>query len=450
MKNGANITGASSSTLALTAVTSANAGSYTVRVSNSAGPVTSAAAVLTVNAAVVAPAITTQPASQTVTAGANVSFSVVATGTAPLSYQWMKNGANITGASSSTLALSGGDEANAGSYTVRVSNSAGPVTSAAAVLTVNAAGTAPTITLQPISQTVTAGANVTFMVAASGTTPLSYQWMKNGANITGATGPSYVLMAVSLANAGSYSVKLSNSVGSVTSSAAILTVNPAPAVLNIALTSPTNGQSFIAPADVPLQVAITPATGIASVQYFDHGTNLLGTVTTAPFSMTASNLLAGNYVLTAQVTDSTGATDISEPVTLAINTTQPPSTNPAPVVQITTPRDGATYYAPARVLLVAQASDNGSVTKVEFFSGSTRIGVGVAFRSEEDDDEHDGGDDESVSQRATMYFLVLNRVPAGQYSITAQATDNLGAVTTSEPVRIVVKRSRYSWFVPTG
>ena len=56
-------------------------------------------------ATVTAPSITTQPASQTVTAGANVSFSVVATGTAPLSYQWMKNGANITGASSSTLAL---------------------------------------------------------------------------------------------------------------------------------------------------------------------------------------------------------------------------------------------------------------------------------------------------------------------------------------------------------
>ena len=74
----------------LSSVTTADAGSYTVRVSNSAGTVTSAAATLTVNPAVVAPSITTQPASQTVTAGANVSFHVVATGTAPLSYQWSK------------------------------------------------------------------------------------------------------------------------------------------------------------------------------------------------------------------------------------------------------------------------------------------------------------------------------------------------------------------------
>lgn len=87
---------------------------------------------------VTAPAITTQPVSQTVTAGANVSFTVVATGTAPLSYQWMKSGVNISGATSATLTLTSVTTASAGGYSVRVSNSAGSVTSASATLTVNA------------------------------------------------------------------------------------------------------------------------------------------------------------------------------------------------------------------------------------------------------------------------------------------------------------------------
>jgi pectate lyase len=121
-------------------VQSANAGSYTVVVTNVAGSVTSAAATLTVNAAPVPPSITTQPASQTVNAGSSVTFSVVATGTAPLSYQWKFNGGNITGATSSSLTLNNVQSANAGSYTVLVSNSAGSVTSAAATLTVNSGG----------------------------------------------------------------------------------------------------------------------------------------------------------------------------------------------------------------------------------------------------------------------------------------------------------------------
>ena len=101
---------------------------------------TSNAATLTVNAAAVAPAITTQPASQTVTAGQTASFSVAATGTAPLSYQWMKNGTPIAGATSSTYTTPATTTADSGSqFTITVSNSAGSVTSNAATLTVNAA-----------------------------------------------------------------------------------------------------------------------------------------------------------------------------------------------------------------------------------------------------------------------------------------------------------------------
>src|SRR5439155_1102549 len=83
--------------------TTADGGStFDVVVSNSAGSATSSAATLTVNPAAVAPAITTQPANQMVTAGQTAAFSVAASGTAPLSYQWQKNGANVSGATSSS------------------------------------------------------------------------------------------------------------------------------------------------------------------------------------------------------------------------------------------------------------------------------------------------------------------------------------------------------------
>src|SRR5258707_14991850 len=117
------------------------------------------AATLTANAASVAPSITTQPTSQTVAVGQTASFSVSATGTAPLSYQWNKNGTAISGATSfsyTTPATASSD--NGAQFTVVVSNTAGSVTSSPATLTVNPAPVAaPSITTQPASQTVTAG-----------------------------------------------------------------------------------------------------------------------------------------------------------------------------------------------------------------------------------------------------------------------------------------------------
>ena len=159
-----------------------NAAQFTVMVSNSAGNVTSNAATLTVNAAVVAPSITTQPVNRTVTAGQTASFSVTASGTSPFTYQWMKNGASISGATSASYTTPATATADNGAqFTVMVSNSAGNVTSNAATLTVNAATLLPTITGQPASRTVIAGQTASFSVSASGTSPFTYQWMKNGA-----------------------------------------------------------------------------------------------------------------------------------------------------------------------------------------------------------------------------------------------------------------------------
>ncbi len=230
---GTALTGATSAFLAIPNAQSVNAGNYTVVVTNSAGSVTSAAATLTVNAPVVAPAITTQPVGATVTAGTAVTFTVAASGTAPLSYQWQKNGSVIVGVTGTTLTLSSPQVADAGSYNVVVFNAAGFATSNTAALQVNPAGTPPAFTKAPLSQTVTAGANVTFTAAATGTAPLAYQWLKNGATLAGATSATLTLTGTQVADTGSYAVSVTNPVGTVTSSAATLTVNPAVAAPGI-------------------------------------------------------------------------------------------------------------------------------------------------------------------------------------------------------------------------
>ena len=162
--------------------------------------------------------ITTQPQSQTVAVGGNTSFSVTASGATPISYQWQLGGAAITGATNTTLSLTNVQAAQAGNYTVIVTNSVASVTSTTAVLTV--AGS-PAIVAQPASQSVVAGANVSFNVTASGAPPLIYQWQFNGTAIAGATGSNLALAGVEPANAGNYTVIVTNSAGSATSAAAV-------------------------------------------------------------------------------------------------------------------------------------------------------------------------------------------------------------------------------------
>src|SRR5204862_96211 len=203
-----------------------NGDQFTVVVSNAAGSVTSNAAALTVSSAQGPPTITRQPASQTVTAGQRANFTVTATGTAPLSYQWQKNGTAIGGATAASYTTPATTVADNGNqFTVVVSNAAGSVTSNAAALTVNSVPVAPTITTQPASQTVSAGQTATFTVTAAGTAPLSYQWQKNGTARRSADPASYTTPATTAADNGNqFTVVVSNAVGSVTSNAAALTV----------------------------------------------------------------------------------------------------------------------------------------------------------------------------------------------------------------------------------
>ncbi len=210
-------------------------------------------------AAAVAPTLATAPTSQTANAGTSATFTVVASGTAPFSYQWRKNTVNITGnasATTATLILPNVQtaDASAGPYDVVVTNSVSNVTSAAVALTVTP--TAPTITTAPVAATVLYGNNATFTVVANGTTPFTYQWRKaggalingvvtNAATISGATGATLTLTAITAADAGNYDVIVTNSVSSAAPTTAVaLTVTLPPAGPQTNYAGGTYAQNF--------------------------------------------------------------------------------------------------------------------------------------------------------------------------------------------------------------
>ena len=228
-RNGTAISGATASTYITPTLTLADTGVvYSVVVTNGAGNVTSSNATIMVNPQPVA--LTAQPASAAVTAGQTASFSAAATGSAPISYQWRRNGVAIAGATSASYTTPASAVADSGAlFTVLVSNAANSVTSNAATLSVTTAAVAPTIATAPANVTVSEGQTASFSVSAAGTAPLSYQWRRNAVDITGATAASYTTPATTVAadNMARYSVRVTNPVGSVTSADAVLTVNAA-------------------------------------------------------------------------------------------------------------------------------------------------------------------------------------------------------------------------------
>ena len=288
-KNGTVIGGATSAsyTTPATAASDNNA-QFTVTVTNSVSSATSNAATLTVD---VPPSITTQPANRTVNAGQTATFSVVATGTGTLTYQWKKNGAAIGGAAAAsytTPATAASD--NGASFTVTVTGTSGSVTSNAATLTVNGP---PTITAQPASKTVAAGQTAMFSVTAVGTGTLTYQWKKGGTAIGGATSSSYTTPATTAGDNGSqFTVTVTNGAGSATSNPATLTVTAAATlILNASQTAlnfssvnigsnsilpvvfTNGGNSNVTISNVTVTGAGYTANGVSSGQIVKSGTN---------------------------------------------------------------------------------------------------------------------------------------------------------------------------------
>jgi len=169
------------------------------------------------------PQITAQPLTQTAIAGAPVALAVSAVGDPPLSFKWMHGLAPIPGATSSVLSWPQIGSANAGSYTVMVSNPWGGTTSSVAVLTVLVP---PAILTQPQSQTVIATTAASFSSVVTGTAPLTLQWYSGTTAIAGATNSVLGWASVAVSNAGNYHLAAFNAAGAAASSAATLTVLP--------------------------------------------------------------------------------------------------------------------------------------------------------------------------------------------------------------------------------
>ncbi len=279
------------------------------------------------------PIIVAQPTNQTVTVGGTASFSVVAEGTEPLSYQWSLNTTNLTEATHSLLVLTNVQLSDAGNYAVLVSNAAGAVPSSNALLTVNVPLMPPVIVVHPTNQTVTVGGTASFSVIVEGTQPLSYQWQESPAkgkkkpvNVVGATNSILILTNVQSSDAGNYAVLVTNAIGFDVSSNALLTLelHPVPPVIVV---QPTN-QSVTVGGTVNFSV-MAEGTEPLSYQWTLNTTNLVAATNSLLILTNAQLSDAGNYAV--QVTNAVGF-DLSSNAMLTVEL---PLTPPIIVVQPT-------------------------------------------------------------------------------------------------------------------
>jgi hypothetical protein len=233
--NGAPISGATNSSYTVSSAGSANAGNYSVTVTNGVGSVTSSVAVVAVGSS-----ITSNPASLSLHPDQTALFSVLGQGVGELSYQWYQipsggtTGVAVAGATSSSYVTPPVDTTyNGAQYYATVTDACGPLTSTDATLTVTAGNVPPTIITQPVGVTVAAGGTTSFSVTASGTPTLTYQWyripagQKTGTAIPGATSATYSVPATATTTANdqdAYYVVVSNAYGQAVSQPATLAV----------------------------------------------------------------------------------------------------------------------------------------------------------------------------------------------------------------------------------
>ncbi|MCX7872391.1 MAG: lamin tail domain-containing protein [Verrucomicrobiae bacterium] len=186
----------------------------------------------------------------------------------------------------------------------------------------------------------------------------------------------------------------------------------------VVLTAPTNNSIFVANS-VSLSAVASSLYGVASVVFYANS-NLVGSVSSSPFNFTWTNVANGAYQIFAVVTDSTGVSATSAVVNIQVSGAIPPK------VSITSPASNATFTEPANITISATATDqDGTVSLVEFYQGQKKIGEAKSNTSE--------------------FSYTWTSVPAGNYVLTAIATDNTGLVSTSAPVSIQVVRISTGW-----
>ncbi|MEP6656126.1 MAG: Ig-like domain-containing protein, partial [Betaproteobacteria bacterium] len=294
-------------------------------------------------------------------------------------------------------------------------------------ITVNGPNVLPAVTLtSPAPGAVfTAPANVPLAASASDSDGISLvEFLKDG-TVVGSTNVAPYAMTLGSVAMGTYAIAAratDNRLGITLSSPVNVTVLPPNIPPTVSLTSPAPGATFGAPAAISIAASAGDTDGTVAKVEFYQGASLIGTVTTPPYTLTWSNVAVGSYSLTAKATDNLGATVTSAAVSVTVNA------NARPAVSLTAPVSGSTYFAPATINLAATASDSdGSVARVDFYQGSTLLGT----------------------LTSAPYAYVWDNVAGGSYSITAVATDNLGATTTSA-ARVVTVNGNVAVSVAPG
>ena len=329
--------GTTTSSLMINNVLASEAGFYSVVVSNPVGTNTTTPVKLTV----IDPVIFTQPSSQGRLLGGTATFSVVAAGTSPLTYQWKKgtinvvNAGRISGATSSSLTITNVTTNDFGDYKVTVSNSKGSATSSAATLGL---AVAPTIVNPVLNLIRPPGGTATFSATVTGTQPLTYQWRKNGSNLSansnfiGVNTTSLTVSPVNYGDDGTYTLFASNDAGNAVSGGMTLLVSNV--MPTITITSPTNNSTFAAPATITITANASDPDGyIKWVDFYANGnpvktiSNATASASNTVFSFSGTNLPAGNYNVMAFAYDSSGAVAISSNifVTVTSDCVLPPS-----------------------------------------------------------------------------------------------------------------------------
>jgi len=184
----------------------------------------------------------------------------------------------------------------------------------------------------------------------------------------------------------------------------------------VSISSPTKNTGYIAPATITIEAHATDSDGtIAKVEFY-NGQVRLGEVTKAPYLFKWKNVPEGNYLITAVATDNNNARTVSDPVTIVVNKSASRN-NQSPFVRIKSPDKGKVFKKSESIILEAEASDSdGTISKIEFMIGDKVI---------------------AVLTEAPWIFNWQN-ADAGQFLVTAIATDNLGAVSQSSEVDFTV------------
>jgi len=307
--------GVTTTMLQISNAQTSDTGPYQVVATNIAGSVTSFVANLSV---LLTPSISLQPASQTLMQGSSVTLNAVATGGAPLSYQWYFNGnpltdgGQITGSATTNLTISSLQFTNSGNYVLIVNNPVGSATSTAAVLAVLAP---PIIFPQPAGQNVVLGSNAVFSAVVAGTQPIGYQWFFNqiplsdDSRISGSTTSSLTIGNTVTNDSGGYQLVASNAVGTSTSLVASLTV-----WLPVTITQSPSNQT-VAVGAMPTLTAAASGSGILGYQWLfnnspltDNG-RIFGSATASLSVSNAQTSDTGNYsvVVTNLLTSATSA-----------------------------------------------------------------------------------------------------------------------------------------------